>query len=363
MVSFDIESFLKGCIEKRASDIHLKVDEYARLRISGEIYTFNVGKLSYEEMEELILKILPPSLKKYLADMEEIDFPYKIPGVARFRVNLYKQMGIYGLSFRSVPLEIKSIAELNLPRMVQQFSDFVTGLVLITGATGTGKSTTLASLIETINKTKQKHIITIEDPIEFVYTPKKSMITQRQVNLDTQSYASGIRAALRQDPDIIMVGEIRDKETLEAALSAAETGHLVFSTLHTNDAHSTINRIVNLYEPVERPNIRSQLASVLKAIASQRLINRIDIKNARIPACEILMITPTVADYMVKDNLNAIYELIKNGNKNEMISMNKSLYLLVKENIISKEAACENSNDIHELEQMLRGVYYGGEEY
>lgn len=245
-----------------------------------------------------------------------------------------------------------------LPESIEQFATLNNGLVLITGPTGSGKSTTIASLIDYVNINYPKHIITIEDPVEFIFTNKKSLVSQRQVLIDTPSFPDGIKYALRQDPDVIFIGEIRDKETVTAALKAAETGHLVFATIHTNDAIQTVNRIVNMYEPSDREFVRGQLASILRGTVSQKLV---PISNGagRRPACEVLVVTPTVKDFIEKDKLEEIYELVKKGSFNNMITMNTSLYRLFEQDLITEDVAMTYSDNKNELQQMFRGVFHG----
>ena len=245
-----------------------------------------------------------------------------------------------------------------MPTSKQQFADNNNGLVLVTGPTGSGKSTSLASFIDYINQQYQKHIVTIEDPVEFVFSDRKCKVSQRQVGIDTDGFASGIKYALRQDPDVILVGEIRDRETLDSALKAAETGHLVFATMHTNDAIQTIYRIVNMYEPEDRDSVRRQLAQTLRGTIAQKLVKKA-VGNGRYPACEILVVTPTIKDFIIKDELENIYDLVKKGSFNDMITMNESLFQLVDCGAITKEIALEASDDKMELEQFFRGVYRG----
>ena len=246
--------------------------------------------------------------------------------------------------------------------MLESILDHQNGIILITGPTGCGKSTTIASLVNHINTNKAKHIVTIEDPIEYVFNSKKSILSQRQVGTDTESFSDGIKYALRQDPDVIFIGEIRDKETMAAALKASETGHLVLTTLHTNDAVQTINRIVDMFEESNRPIIRKQLAEVLRATVAQKLIYS-EANKMRYPACEVMVVTPTIKDYINKDNLDEIYSLLRENNIDDMISLNSSLAELVNFGLISEEEAIENSNDASELKQLFRGVYQGTKSY
>ena len=251
---------------------------------------------------------------------------------------------------------------MGLPNILHSIIEQPNGIVLVTGPTGSGKSTTIASLINQINKTSMKHIITIEDPIEYVYETSKSIISQRQVGVDTPSFSDGIKYALRQDPDVIFIGEIRDRETMEAALKASETGHLVLSTLHTNDAVQTINRIVNMFEESNRYLVRKQLSETLRATIAQKLVYSESLQK-RFPACEVMVVTSTIKDYINKDNTDEIYELLKDNTVDSMISMNTSLAILVEKDCISQQEALDSSNDEQELEKLFRGVYQGTKAY
>lgn len=356
--NFALDMFLEKAVKSDASDIHLKVGERPMLRRDGSILKIDMPPLSREDMNQIVNKIVPDFIKDRLTNATDLDFSYNIQGIARFRVNLSRSLTEYNLVFRVIPFVVSNFEKLHLPASMQQFADYNNGIVLVTGPTGSGKSTTLASFIDYINAKYQKHIITVEDPVEFVFTDKKCKITQRQVGIDTPSFASGIKYALRQDPDVILVGEIRDIETLDSALKAAETGHLVFATLHTNDAVQTIYRIINMYNPEDRDTVRRQLAQTLRGTVAQKLVKKA-VGKGRYPACEVLVVTPTVKDFIMKNEIDSIYDLIKNGSFNDMFSMNASLHKLVEMGAITKESALEASDDKNELEQFLRGVYRG----
>ena len=358
---FDINKFLAQTIAIGASDVHLRTDERPAIRKDGKIIKIDMPKLTEEDLNNIITAIVPKIAKSRANSAFDLDFAYEIKGVSRFRANLSHQLGKSAIVIRNIPFAIKTPTELNLPESIEQFANFNNGIVLITGPTGSGKSTTLASLIDYININTAKHIVTIEDPIEFIFTNKKSIVSQRQVEIDTPSFSEGVKYALRQDPDVILIGEIRDKETITSALKASETGHLVFATLHTNDAVQTINRIVNMFEPADRTFIRKELASTLRGTISQKLVNAKDDKNSkgRYPACEILVVTPTVKDFIEKDELEQIYDLVKKGSFNDMITMNLSLFELVENETITKEEAMEKSDNKIELQQMFKGVYHG----
>lgn len=355
---FDIHKFLAKSIAIGASDVHLRMDEHPIVRKDGKIIKIDMPKLIEDDMNNIINVLVPKSVKTQVLSKFDLDFAYEIKGLSRFRVNLSHQMGQSALVIRNIPYQIKSIKELNLPVSIEQFAYLNNGIVLVTGPTGSGKSTTLASLIDYINVHYPKHIITIEDPIEFIFTGKKSIVSQRQVEIDTPSFPDGVKYALRQDPDVIFIGEIRDKETVVSALKASETGHLVFATLHTNDAIQTINRIINMFEPQDRQFVRKQIASTLRGVISQKLVNQAS-GSGRIPACEILVLTPSIKDFILKDELEQVYTLVKKGSFNEMITMNMSLHKLVKDGVITEEEAIKNSDNKNELQQMIRGVFHG----
>lgn len=355
---FDINSFLKKAVTEGVSDIHLRIDEVPVVRKDGKILKTNFPQITEKDISHVLNVVLPKYLRTKVQSAFDLDFSYEIKGVSRFRINLARQMGNTSLVFRIIPYEIPTFAELKLPPAINGFSKFHSGIVLITGPTGSGKSTTIASLIDLINKTEHKHIVTIEDPIEFIYSNKNCIITQRQVEIDTISFPEGVKYALRQDPDVILIGEIRDIETLTSALKAAETGHLVIASLHTNDAIQTVNRIVGMYNPSDRDSIRKQLAETLKACVAQKLLPTKSGKG-RVPACEIMVVTPTIKDFIIKDELEQVYDLVKKGSYNDMITMNMSLFQLIKENLIDKDTAIEASDNKVEIEQMLRGAYHG----
>lgn len=355
---FYIEDFLRQAVSVGASDAHICEGERPAIRISGQIMRINLPPLTAEDMEFVIRTVAPQHLKDRITRFFDIDFSYEIPGCSRFRINMSRQLGKTAMVIRAIPYYIKTFKELFLPTTLEEFASFNNGLVLITGPTGSGKSTTIASLIDYINASTAKHIVTIEDPVEFIFSNKKSIVSQRQLLIDTPSFSDGVKYALRQDPDVIFIGEIRDRETVESALKAAETGHLVVSTIHTNDSVQTVARIINLFDPNERPFVRNQIANTLRGTISQKLIPTID-GGTRCPATEILVVTPTVKDFIQKDELEQIYELVKNGSFNNMTTMNMSIYKLYNEGKISKEVALTYSDNKSELEQLMRGIYHG----
>ena len=360
--NFNIVQFLKSAVATGASDEHLKVGQSPFIRKNGYIKKINMPELTKENMDNAIKEIMPISLKENFDKYCDVDFMYEIKGCSRFRVNYNRQMNNPALVIRNIPYGIPALKDLELPEVLNDIIKYPNGIILVTGPTGSGKSTTLAALINQIALNDSKHIITIEDPVEYVFTCRKGIISQRQVEIDTASFSDGIKYALRQDPDVIFIGEIRDKETMAAALKASETGHLVFSTLHTNDAVQTINRIINMFEENNRPIIRKQLADTLRATIAQKLVYSKQ-NQKRYPACEIMVVTSTIRDYINKDNTDAIYELLGDSGYDDMISMNFSLAALVRHNLISEEEALEYSNDPHELEKIFKGVYQGTKAY
>ena len=362
MEEFNIIRFLKSAAASGASDEHLKVGYPPFVRKNGFILKTNAPALTKEDLDNAILEIAPTSIRDEILTRFDIDFMYEIKGASRFRVNYNRQMGLPALVIRNISYGIPALNELQLPDILESVVQQPNGIILVTGPTGSGKSTTIASLINQININKSKHIVTIEDPIEYVFSSQRSIISQRQVGVDTASFSDGIKYALRQDPDVIFIGEIRDKETMEAALKASETGHLVLSTLHTNDAVQTINRIVNMFDESNRYIIRKQLAETLRATIAQKLVYS-ETNKMRYPACEIMVVTSTIKDYINKDNPDEIYNLMSDNTVDDMISMNSSLATLVDRGYISQEEALANSNDEAELEKIFRGVYQGTKVY
>lgn len=359
---FNIIQFLRQAVKTGASDEHLMVGHSPYLRINGFIKKANTPVLSKEDIDSAILDIAPTTIRDKILTLCDVDFMYEIKGSSRFRINYNRQLGMPALVIRNIPYNIPSINELSLPEIMPSLVDQQNGIILVTGPTGCGKSTTIASLINHINETKAKHIITLEDPVEYVFECRNSIISQRQLGVDTKSFADGIKYALRQDPDVIFIGEIRDKDTMAAALKAAETGHLVLSTLHTNDAVQTINRVVNMFDEANRYLIRKQLAETLRATIAQKLVYSHKLQK-RFPACEIMVVTSTIKDYLVKDNAEKIYDILRDNNIDDMVTMNSSLATLVNCEYISQEEAIDNSNDVQELEKIFRGVYLGSKAY
>lgn len=358
METFNVIDFLKQAVSIGASDIHLHIGEHPAVRRDGKIIKIDMPVLAEEDLKVACQELAPQNLKSNIESMMDVDFAYEIPGVSRFRVNVSHQLAKIAISIRTIPYNIKKLSDLYLPDTINEFAQLDNGLVLVTGPTGSGKSTTVAAVLEYINSNYPKHIITIEDPVEFIFNNKKSIISQRQLSVDTPSYSDGIKYALRQDPDVIFIGEIRDSETVTNALRAAETGHLVFATIHTNNAVQTVNRIINMFTPADRPFVRNQLAEILRGTVSQKLIPLASGVGRR-PACEVLVVTSTIKDFIEKNELEQVYDLVKKGSFNNMISLNHSLFSMVQNGDITEDAALVASSNKNELKQMLRGVYYG----
>ena len=359
---FSIIQFLIEAVKAGASDEHLMVGHPPYLRKNGFIETTELPVISKGELDGAILEIAPTAIRDEILTLCDVDFMYEIKGCSRFRINYNRQLGLPALVIRNIPYEIPKLKDLSLPDILSSIVKQPNGIVLVTGPTGSGKSTTIASLVNEINETEAKHIVTIEDPIEYVFDSAKSIVSQRQVEVDTKTFADGIKYSLRQDPDVIFIGEIRDKETMSAALKAAETGHLVLSTLHTNDAVQTINRVVNMFDEANRAIVRKQLAETLRATIAQKLVYSEKL-NKRFPACEVMVVTSTIKDYLSKDNNEAIYDLLRDSNIDDMITMNASLSRLVEAELITQEEALQHSNDTSELEKIFRGVYQGTRAY
>jgi twitching motility protein PilT len=311
--AFDYKAVLQHMIQSNASDLHLKVGRPPTLRIDGHMVSMELPALKQEDLRSLAEQIMAPKNIKEFSEQKESDFALAVPGIGRFRVNAYQQRGTIAYALRTVPFQAKTVAELNLPEVCERISLMPRGLILVTGITGSGKSTALASMLHYINQNRHANIITIEDPIEFLHRDIKSSINQREVGTDTNSFGQALRRVLRQDPDILLVGEIRDLDTLDTALKAAETGHLVFSTLHTTDATQTINRVLSFYPPHQQTEVRYMLSTALRAIISLRLVRRAD-KKGRVPAAEVLINTEAVRD-QIRDLSKAlnIPDLIKEG--------------------------------------------------
>jgi twitching motility protein PilT len=342
-------------LEKKASDMHLKEGRPPLLRVDGKLEPLDTEILSRPDVKEFIYALMDEKQRHKFEETNEMDLAYNLEGVARFRANVFQQMGKYEIVLRAIPIRIPSIEEMNLPQVLTDISLLSRGLVLVTGTTGSGKSTTLASMINKINETYQRHIVTIEDPIEFVHSDKKCSVSQREVGLDTENFATALKYVLRQDPDVILIGEMRDAETVGIAMTAAETGHMVFSTLHTMDTIQTITRILDFFPKQQQEQVRIQLASVLRAVVSLRLIVRAD-GTGRVPAVEVLVVTPTVRGYIEEGKFGNIKELIKDGGETGMQSFDQSLISLHKKGLISIDEAKKNATSQQEIELMMKGI-------
>ena len=354
-MGFNLDDFLLKAHKAKASDVHLNCYKCPSLRIHGEIYKISTPPLTVEDMASILEKTLPREYKQRMNEAQDFDYIYELKGVSRYRVNYCKDIHYGKFTFRAIPYHIKTLEELTLPPYLHNFTNFNNGIVFVTGATGSGKSTTLASLIEIINQNHKHHIITIEDPVEFVYEDKKSIITQRNLDIDVQDFKTGIKYALRQDPDVILVGEIRDKETLLSAIEASETGHLVFSTLHTNGTIPSVNRLKGFIEETAQDQFMKRLSNCIRGIVHQQLVPSVD--NGRlVPATEILTFTSTVVDYIKDGDFHEVYLLMARSRQPNLVTMNTALYELYQKNIITKEVAMEYSLEKVEMEQMLRGI-------
>jgi twitching motility protein PilT len=325
------------------------------VRVSGEVRPLDYPPLTQNSTRELIYNILSKDQRQRLENEWELDFSYSLPRTARFRVNVYFQRSSLGAAFRTIPHEIKSLGELGLPRAVEDMTDKPRGLVLVTGPTGSGKSTTLAAMIDRINETKNEHIISVEDPIEFQHSHKRCIVNQREVNQDTRSFAQALKHVLRQDPDVILVGEMRDLETISLAVTAAETGHLVFGTLHTQDAPQTVDRVIDVFPPHQQHQVRAQLANALQGVITQTLIPRRDAKG-RVVACEVLVPTPAVRNLIREGKNHQIYSAMQTGSKFGMQTMDAALVDLVRRGLISRQEAEKRSSNPDELRRLMGGT-------
>ena len=353
-----VNDLLKLAVEKGASDLHLKVGSYPMARIHGHLGAISEEKqLDHEDLVEMAASIMSTAQRQKFKDSQEVDLAYSVPGLGRFRCNVFQQRGTIGCVLRVIPVKVKTLDELGLPPVLKKIAEEERGLVLVTGTTGSGKSTTLAAMVDHINKTRTSHVITIEDPIEYLHRDNQCIINQREIGVDTRSFAYALRSALRQDPDVILVGEMRDMETIETAMHAAETGHLVFSTLHTLDATETINRIISVFPPHQQKQIRLQLASVLKAAIAQRLIPRMD-GAGRAPAVEVLVATPFIKDCVVdKDKTHLIAGAIAQGTSQyNMQTFDQSIFSLFQEQLISYEEALRWASNVDEFKLRVQGI-------
>ena len=354
----DINQLLKHAIDQGASDVHLKVGNFPVVRVNGQLRPLNKElRLDHEALVTMAATIMSANQRQRFKDAQELDLAYSVAGLGRFRCNVFQQRGTIGIVLRVIPMNVKTFDELDLPPVLRTITNEQRGLVLVTGTTGSGKSTTLAAMIDHINSSRDMHIITIEDPIEYLHRDHLSILNQREIGSDTRSFAHALRSALRQDPDVILVGEMRDMETIETALHAAETGHLVFSTLHTLDATETINRVISVFPPHQQKQIRLQLASVLKAAVAQRLIPRTD-GNSRVPAVEVLIATPFVRDCIVdKEKTHLIKGAIAQGTSQYgMQTFDQSIFSLFSQGLVTYEEALRWASNVDEFNLKVQGI-------
>lgn len=353
-----IDDLLRMAMSFGASDLHLRAGSFPVIRVSGELRPVSgVNRLAQEETLEMAFSMMSNRQKQHFKEAYEVDIGYSVSGLGRFRVNIFQQRGSVGIVARVIPDQIRNFEELGLPPVLHKIAEEQRGLILVTGTTGSGKSTTLAAIVDQINNDRNSHVVTIEDPIEFLHKDKKSFITQREIDVDSRNFAEALRGSLRQDPDVILVGEMRDLETMETALVAAETGHLVLSTLHTTDTSETITRIISTFPPFQQKSIRIQLAGLLKAVVSQRLMKTANGKG-RVPAIEVLVSTPLIRDYLLhEDKTSSIRDAIAAGTSQYgMQTFDQSLFYLYQSGLISLEEALRGTTNPDEFRLRLAGI-------
>ena len=349
-----IENLLEECVRTKASDLHLQVGLPPILRIDGALQPVSgYNAIDEATIEKLVFATLEEDQKQILIKDKEFDYSFSFGDLGRFRVNAFHEKGNLAAAFRLIPNTIQTINELGMPAVVSSFADFPRGLVLVTGPTGSGKSTTLAALVDKINSEKACHIITIEDPIEFTHKSKRSVVVQREVHYDTYSFSAALRSALREDPDVVLIGEMRDLETISAAITIAETGHLVFATLHTNSASQSIDRMIDVFPPHQQPQVRSQLSNILQAICAQRLVPAIG--GGRVVAAEILVANPAVRSVIREGKTHQLDTIIQTGADQGMQTMDRTLVKLIQTGVITHDAAREYAVDLQEFERLARG--------
>ncbi|MCX7796617.1 MAG: type IV pilus twitching motility protein PilT [bacterium] len=356
----NIEDLLRLLYERNASDLHLTVGIPPTLRVYGRLVRTEFPRLTPEDTKALAYSLMNPEQRAKFEQSREIDFSYGLPGVGRFRINIFYQRGSIGIAIRSIPYKIPKLEELGLPPVLKELTKKPKGLILVTGPTGSGKSTTLASMIDVINENRDCHIVTIEDPIEYVHTHKKGIVNQREVGSDTLSFVNALRAVLREDPDVILIGEMRDLETIQAAITAAETGHLVLATLHTNNASQTVERIIDVFPPHQQEQIKLQLSNTIEAIISQRLLPRRKEKilgdgmlRGRVVAVEILIATPAVRNLIREGKVHMIPNVIQTGSQFGMVSMDQSLLTLYRNGEITLEDFLYNVTNRDEMLKII----------
>lgn len=348
----DINSLLRLVIERRASDLHLRVASPPVLRIDGTLVPMDLPPFEPADLQSLIESILTDEQREVFRREHELDFGYSVPGVSRFRVNVFMQRGAMGTAIRAIPMKVPTIQELGLPDGIERLGDLPRGLVLVTGPTGSGKSTTLAALINYINHHRSCHIVTVEDPIEYLHRDVKCIIDQREVGADTHSFGHALRHVLRQDPDVILIGEMRDLETIATAITSAETGHLVFATLHTQSAAQAVERIVDVFPPYQQNQVRMQLSLSLEGVLSQSLLPRAD-GRGRIAALEVLMMTPAVRNLIREGKTFQLPTTIQSGAKDGMQTLDQALRRLVERGLVTYEEAAARAANLVEFEQLM----------
>jgi twitching motility protein PilT len=359
----NIKKVLQRMVELKASDLHIKVGTKPTARAHGQLVMIDEPAPAQADLEAVVEQILTPKQKKTFEETKEVDFAFGVTGLSRFRSNFYQQRGTIAMVFRQVPATVPSFEELNLPSVIEELGTRPRGLVLVCGTVGSGKSTTRAAMIDSINRQEAKNVITIEDPVEFLYRDKKSTISQREVGLDTASFAEGLKHILRQDPDVILIGEIRDAETMQTALMAADTGHLVLSTLHTTDATQTVNRIISFFPPHQHEEIRFLLSSSLQSVIALRLLPRSDIEG-RIPAAEVMIVTSTIREYLIDaEKTSLIKGAIQDGvAQYGMQTFDQAMMKLYSEQKITLETALRYCSNPTEFELRVKGIHATSDE-
>jgi twitching motility protein PilT len=348
MAIFDIKKLLQSVVAHKASDLHLVSRSEPQIRLDGVLKPVNLPKLTGEDIEEMCYSLITEKQKQHFEENDELDFALELPNIGRFRANYYRTMGDVAAAFRVIPIDVPSLDDLGAPQVYKQLVKREKGLILVTGPTGSGKSTTLAAMLNEINITEQKHIVTVEDPVEFIHQNKKCVFSHRGIGEDTKSFATALKYAMRQDPDIILIGEMRDKETIAAALTAAETGHLVFGTLHTSSAPSTINRIIDVFNGDEQPQIRAMLSSSLVAVIAQALLPKLG--GGRVAASEILVTNHAINNLIREDKVHQIYSQMQLGQGDTgMQTQTQALVKFLREGKISRDVAMQFANKPEEL--------------